>query len=413
MKTLLLVPALSPIDEGSHGQGAAIRDYAQSLQNEGYQVTVVIPLGRGASLERAGLARRLEKVTVDGKELIIHEGTMEGGKIKLIAIGSDSGSLPDPTHSLRAALSLSIEVESIQVWPKTQSALNWAKTLASPPIAIAHVSEPKTGHPFSADGLDNASLLILPSASSAQRLRKAKDNKLSPFADKLFGVVPGYDMREWNPSRDSLLSKRLDPPTLALKEENKKALRAELGLADADVPLIGVVSRVAGMQRAVGDEILALGVQIVGIDAGPVVSSLASRAPTQVACPEPASKREQRQLRHRILAAADFVIMPQVRSASSQLYPARYGASLIARDRGEFAERLINFDPRSLTGSGFLYAEDHQLSSAVNRALQAWKAGEDTRNALIERSVALDLGWSTTALRLTEWIATLSSAPAS
>ncbi len=158
------------------------------------------------------------------------------------------------------------------------------------------------------------------------------------------------------------------------------------------------------MQRSVGDEILKLGVQLVGAEAGPAIESLVSRAPNQVACPNLTTDREKRQLRHRILAAADFVIMPQQNMASSQLFPCRYGAAIIARDKGEFAERLINFDPQTLTGSGFLYTEEHELSAAVARALAAWQKGEKTRAALVERSVALDLSWTTPTLRLGEWV---------
>lgn len=61
---------------------------------------------------------------------------------------------------------------------------------------------------------------------------------------KLFGIVNGIDGSIWDPSSDKFLPKNYDEETLM---EGKRAAREELrrkfNLANVDVPLVGVVTR--------------------------------------------------------------------------------------------------------------------------------------------------------------------------
>ncbi len=401
--TMLLAPALSPLTSNLGLLGSAIRDYARSLQQNGAKVTIVIAIDSKAQPNRLGLARRLQPVTIEGKSFVVHEGSIEGGHIQLLAIAKpDSDSAPSATDAFKTALTIAAIPHSLQVWPATQDALPYSESLSPAPIAIVHVNEARVGFHFVEEGLQNAKLLILPSPGIAAKVRGAKDSKLAPYAEKLFGIAPGYDAREWNPSRDSMLTERLDPPTAVNKAAAKAALQKELGLEEKSVPVLGVISKITALQRSVAEELLGLDLQIVGVDAGPSIESLASRSPKQVACPTLSSDREKRQLRHRILAAADFVLMPSKMQPTSQLFPSRYGTAVIARNKGEFADRLVNFDVRSQSGSGFLYEEEHEVVASVEQAIAAWKAGEDTRNSLIERNLQLDLSWETVALQIEE-----------
>ena len=247
--------------------------------------------------------------------------------------------------------------------------------------------------------------MLLSSKTAVAAVRKDAKSPLAGLADKLRGLAPGFDAREWNPGRDSLLSQRMDPPTCASKAEAKVALRAELGLKDIDVPLIGVVSKIDKLPRSVGAELLTLPVQIVGLGAGPHIDALASRAPQQAACPRPLSDFETRQLRHRIVAAADFVLIPSSDEGSSLLFPCRYGTAVIAPNSGEPGEKLVNFDVNTRTGSGFLYRNTDELIATIRGALAAWESGEETRAALIERCLHVDLSWQTTARRFDELVA--------
>jgi glycogen synthase len=394
--TLLLAPALAPLT-GSDPLACAVRDLAKALQENGWAVTVAIGIdatdeSSQAGLRRAGLARRLEPLTATGQELIVSEGSV--GDMKVVAL-TFAGS-PDATSTLEATRALGEDPALIQLWGPTASALS----SCAPAKTLVHHADAK-----SAKGLEAADLVLMQSKTDAKAALKIKDSPFAPLSAKLRGLAPGFDAREWNPSRDSLLAERMDPPTAAIKAAAKAALRIELGLKDVDVPLIAVVSTIEKLPRALGAELIKLPVQIAGLGAGKHIEALASRAPQVAACPKPLSDFETRQLRHRIVAAADFVLLAPGANPTSQLFPCQYGTAVIAHNSGEAGDRIVNFDLNSRTGSGFLYRNQDELMATICNAIQAWEAGEETRDALIQRCLHLDLSWQTAALRFDELVA--------
>lgn len=400
--TLLLAPALAPLT-GSDPQACAVRDLARALQQSGWQVTVVVGIDSSVDTNRVGLARRLEPLVLGGAELVVHEGRIESGDIKMIAIGGESR--PKPAVCLDAAMTLMPAPSLLQLWSATRSAMPAAAALSAEgraPAIVVHLAQAGATTEAVREQLAQADLLLLSSKTAAQEQLRKKNSTWGELSTKLHGLPPGFDEREWNSARDGMLTRRMDPPDLAAKSEAKAALRIDLGLGNDDVPLIGVVAELKNLPREVASELLKLPVQYAGIDAGSAMEAMASRSPLKVACPRLVSEYERKQLRHRIVAAADFVLMPGAPAPVSQLYPCRYGSAVIAPKKGEFAERLVNFDARSRTGSGFLYREDHELINAIRHAISVWQAGEDTRAALIERCLDLDLSWDTVALRLGE-----------
>jgi glycogen synthase len=406
--TLLLAPALAPLT-GDDPQACAVRDLARALQQTGWHVTVVLGVDKSVDTNRVGLARRLEPLTLGDEEFIVHEGSIESGDIRLLAIGADQE--PKPIACLEAAMTLMEAPSVLQLWARTRSALPAAESLQTADgstAVVVHLAPGGTSTEAMRAELAQADLLLLSSKTALKEQTSKKNSLWGDLTGKLQGLPPGFDDREWNPARDGMLARRMDPPDLATKTEAKEALRAELGLKDEDVPLIGVVTEFKSIPREMAAELLKLPVQFAGIDAGSQLESMASRSPRQAACPKPVSDYERKQLRHRIVAAADFVLMPAAPTPLSQLYPCRYGTAVIAPKKGEFAERLANFDSRTRTGCGFLYREDHELINTIRHAIAVWGEGEETRAALIERCLNLDLSWDTVALRLTEL---LSPAP--
>ncbi|MCP4445518.1 MAG: hypothetical protein GY811_09275 [Myxococcales bacterium] len=398
--TLLLAPALAPLT-GTDPLACSVRDLARALQEAGWKVTVAVGIdGREqsnqAGLQRAGLARRLEPLTVGESQLIVSEGT--SSDIGVFALSFDGE--PDAEASLVAALKLGHAPNLLQLWTETAKALASSGDLKT----VVHHSNSKT-----AEGLETADFVLMSSRTAATAALKEEESPFASLASKLGGLAPGFDALEWNPERDSLLAQRMDPPTAAAKAEAKAALRKELGLKDVDVPLIGVVTKIEKLPRAVGTELIKMPLQLAGLGAGPHIAALASRAPQVAVCPKPLSDFEARQLRHRIVAAADFVLLPPGASPSSLLFPCRYGTAIIAHNSGEPSERLVNFDVNSRTGSGFLYRNNDELMATIRTALLAWQAGEETREALVQRCLHLDLSWKTTAIRFDELVAGLFS----
>lgn len=401
--TLLLAPSLAPLTGTEDAQSCAVRDLARALQQAGWQVTIVVAIDESVDTNRVGLARILEPISVGGSEFVVHEGNIESGDIRLIAISN--ANRPKPALALQAAMTMVETPAVLQLWSATRSAIaSLAETFGedNTPAVVVHLAQAGSATEAVREQLAHADLLLLSSKTVAREQKRIKKSTWGALKEKMHGLAPGYDDREWNPARDSMLTKRMDPPDSAAKAEAKAALRAELGLKDLDLPLIGVVTEIKDLSRDVAAKLLELPVQFAAIDGGSQLTAMASRAPTKAACPRPVSEYEQRQLRHRIVAAADFVLMPGEAFAVSQLYPCRYGTAVIAPKKGEFAERLASFDLRTSTGAGFLYQESHELIHAVRQAIAAWQAGEEVRSAIIERCLQIDQTWDTTALRLGE-----------
>ena len=97
-------------------------------------------------------------------------------------------------------------------------------------------------------GLQYADAITTVSPTYAQEIQTPEDGMgldglLRYRADRLSGILNGIDTTQWNPATDPYLATAYDIVRLDKKADNKAALRSELGLAVADMPLIGIVSR--------------------------------------------------------------------------------------------------------------------------------------------------------------------------
>jgi len=106
-------------------------------------------------------------------------------------------------------------------------------------------------------------------------------------------------------------------------------------------------------------------------------------------------------LSHKLLAAADFVVLPSRFEPCGlvQLHAQRYGALPIVSRTGGFVDTVVDLDAHLETGTGFLFdaASGPDLIGAIGRALSAY---QHTRFGAVRRRVMrLDLGWERPARR--------------
>jgi starch synthase len=106
-------------------------------------------------------------------------------------------------------------------------------------------------------------------------------------------------------------------------------------------------------------------------------------------------------LSHRLLAAADIVVVPSRYEPCGlvQLYAQRYGALPVASRTGGLVDTIIDCDAALDTGSGFLFDKPTAiaLTGAVQRAVAAVSLPRWA--ALRRRVMRLDLGWDRPARR--------------
>lgn len=233
---------------------------------------------------------------------------------------------------------------------------------------------------------------------------------LKARSGRLAGILNGVDYHVWSPERDPHLARPYGHDDLSGKRACKQALQAEVGLPlRAETPLCGMISRLTeqkGLDLVVAalPAILEEDVQVVVLGTGEpgferALSELAARYPkklaVRVAYDDP--------LAHRIEAGADLFVMPSrfEPCGLSQLYSLRYGTPPIVRATGGLEDTIVDYEPRSRSGTGFKFGPYTvaALLEAWRRALKAYRDTPDDFVALQKRGMSMDFSWEASARR--------------
>jgi starch synthase len=223
----------------------------------------------------------------------------------------------------------------------------------------------------------------------------------------LLGILNGIDEDVWNPATDRAIPAHFSAQDLSGKATCKRALQQELHLAnDANVPLIGVVSRL-NSQKGTDviidsiDELLALGVQLVMLGAGDRVLEERMRARSLNSKSFRAWIGHNEALSHKIEAASDLFLMPSrfEPCGLNQMYSQRYGTLPIVRAVGGLDDTVENLDERTGHGTGFKLQE---LSKKTLVETVAWAANVYKNKKPLFRKMQIaamqkNFGWSRAA----------------
>ncbi|HET9622417.1 MAG TPA: glycogen synthase [Kofleriaceae bacterium] len=235
---------------------------------------------------------------------------------------------------------------------------------------------------------------------------------LDPFlrarSSTVVGILNGVDYHEWSPEHDKLIPARFSAGDLGNKAVNKQALLKKLGLPyAAHVPVIGIVSRLAGQKgfALVGDVIPDLlrrhGFQLAVLGSGEsrfekMFDDLGRAFPRQVGFYRGFSN----ELAHLIEAGADMFLMPSLYEPCglNQMYSLRYGTIPIVHKTGGLADTVQLWDPRDRTGTGiaFEHFTADGLRWAIEAALSVYRDPPAWR-ALQANGMAKNFSWETQA----------------
>jgi len=216
------------------------------------------------------------------------------------------------------------------------------------------------------------------------------------YEGKLFGIVNGIDMQSHNPATDRRIFENFDINSAQEgKRVNKQKLQEQLGLPQRDVPLVGVVSRLANGKgfdiiSVAIEEMMSKDIQFVVLGTGEgryeeLFRNCAWRYPDKMS----AQITFNDELAQRIYAASDIFLMPSVYEPCGlgQMYAMRYGTIPVVRKTGGLADTVRHFGPDAPDGNGFLF-EDFVASGlmwALNQALSYYHTPhwvEIVRNAM-------------------------------
>lgn len=222
--------------------------------------------------------------------------------------------------------------------------------------------------------------------------------------DDLVGILNGVDDLVWDPARDPHLWAAYSAEDLAGKAENKRRLRAELGLADDGSPLVGMVSRLAdqkGFDLVVEafERMMALGIQLVVLGTGePRYESFLRQAQERYPLRVRALVEFSEEWAHRIEAGSDIFLMPSrfEPCGLNQLYSLRYGTAPVVRATGGLKDTIHEHVD---TGNGFTFSEytAEAMLAALGRAVRVWRHDPVAWQRLMRRGMREDHSWGRSA----------------
>ncbi|XP_028762972.1 starch synthase 3, chloroplastic/amyloplastic [Neltuma alba] len=244
---------------------------------------------------------------------------------------------------------------------------------------------------------------------------------VAPYLQKFHGILNGIDQDIWDPYNDHFLPVSYTAENVVEgKRAAKEALQQRLGLRRADLPLVGIITRLThqkgihlikhAMWRTLerGGQVVLLGsapdprIQNDFVNlANELHSSHHDRARLCLTYDEPLS--------HLIYAGADFVLVPSIFEPCglTQLTAMRYGSIPVVRKTGGLYDTVFDVDhdkeraqAQGLEPNGFSFdgADAGGVDFALNRAISAWYEGRDWFNTLCKTVMEQDWSWNRPAL---------------
>jgi starch synthase len=218
------------------------------------------------------------------------------------------------------------------------------------------------------------------------------------------GILNGLDYSVWDSSRDPQLAATYSAETLDRKVENKRALQARLGLPEADVPLVSMVTRLDAQKGLdiTGHVVHLLlnafagEAQFVLLGSGAaefegMFRQLAAYHTTKMA----AILRYDSGLAPLIYAASDVFLMPSrfEPCGLGQMIAMRYGAVPVVRATGGLADTVHDGD----TGFSFGPYSVEAFWNALTHALGLYYSDQAAWRAMVLRDMAADFSWAASA----------------
>jgi starch synthase len=288
-----------------------------------------------------------------------------------------------------------------------------------PPSYLAEVLTQKEqnllGYPewldFLKAGIHFSDLLttVSPGYCSEIKLPSFSYGMSSLFSQRLnpmVGILNGIDTQSYNPKSDNVIEFPYDVNTIDQKKRNRSALRKEYGLADTEIPLVAMVTR---LDYSKGIEILLKAIslsdfktfQLIILGSGNsyyqgLLASVAAGYSGRIVFDFNYSPTQAK----KIYAAADMYLMPSLFEPCGlgQLYAMRYGAVPIVNPVGGLKDTVVDLDKDPSKSTGFYMEEwsGEALSKAITRAVKAYYS--TNWNNYIKNCMRYDSSWERSVL---------------
>ena len=268
-------------------------------------------------------------------------------------------------------------------------------------------------------GLSYADLINTVSETYAKEIQSSNEygygfeGVLRDRSADLYGILNGIDYEIWNPAIDELLPAKFTPEKLDGKKKCKAALRKEanLPLARKDIPVIGIISRLADQKgfdliAEVADDLMALEIQVVILGTGDkkyhdLFAALEKKYPKKIAL----FLEFNNQIAHLIEAGSDMFLMPSRYEPCglNQMYSLKYGTIPIVRQTGGLADTIVNANPVKGTGNGFVFKNYNarDMLNSIKFALEVYR-DKNVWEVMMLRAMRQDFSWDASAKKYVE-----------
>ncbi|KAJ4828577.1 Soluble starch synthase 3, chloroplastic/amyloplastic [Turnera subulata] len=244
---------------------------------------------------------------------------------------------------------------------------------------------------------------------------------VAPHLYKFHGILNGIDPDIWDPYNDKFIPvSYTSENVIEGKRAAKEALQERLGLKKADLPLLGIITRLTHqkgihlIKHAIWRTLERNG-QVVLLGSAPdpriqndfvnlanhLHSSHGDRARLCLTYDEPLS--------HLIYAGSDMILVPSIFEPCglTQLTAMRYGSIPVVRKTGGLYDTVFDVDDdkdraeaQGLEPNGFSFdgADPAGVDYALNRAITTWYDSRDWFDSLCGRVMEQDWSWNKPAL---------------
>lgn len=231
---------------------------------------------------------------------------------------------------------------------------------------------------------------------------------------KLSGIINGIDYSQWNPELDTLIPAKFSAKNIKGKSACKKHLQQKCELPVKDVPVIGMITRLAdqkGLDLVVSifEELMKQELQFVVLGTGEekyhrMFRDISQKYRDKVAV----FIMFNNQLAHEIEAGSDMFLMPSRYEPCglNQIYSLKYGTVPIVRSTGGLADTITNAVPETLkngaaNGFAFKNYSAQELLQTILKALDTYK-NKTTWAKIRKNGMTQDWSWKRSAREYTD-----------
>ena len=240
------------------------------------------------------------------------------------------------------------------------------------------------------------------------------DGLMCARSNSLFGIVNGIDYDVYNPETDPYIVQNYSAQNFRKEKiKNKRALQQQLGLEQDDKRfMIGIVSRLTSQKgldliQCVMDEICSDGIQFVILGTGEEqYENMFRHYDWKYNNTVSANIYYSEELSHRVYAACDAFLMPSLFEPCglSQLISLRYGTVPIVRETGGLKDTVEPYNEYESKGTGFSFANynAHEMLNTIRYAEHVYYNKKREWNKIIDRGMASDFSWNSSARKYEE-----------